>query len=51
MLALCRRIGLPDPEAAAARVTFLLEGAQVSAQNGSIGDAGRHVRAAVVDGR
>ncbi|MGV9264954.1 TetR/AcrR family transcriptional regulator [Kitasatospora sp. NPDC003701] len=33
---LCARVGLPDPGEAAAEITFLLEGAQVSAQNGSI---------------
>ncbi|MEV7598818.1 helix-turn-helix domain-containing protein [Kitasatospora sp. NPDC089797] len=37
---LCTRGGLPDPPEAAAEITFLLEGAQVSAQNGSIEPAG-----------
>lgn len=47
MRSLCRRIGLKDPEVAAARVTFLLEGAQVSAQNKSFSDAGTLVQAAI----
>ncbi|MGK4585944.1 TetR/AcrR family transcriptional regulator [Kitasatospora sp. HPMI-4] len=33
---LCARAGLPDPDEAAAEITFALEGAQVSTQNGSI---------------
>ncbi|MFI9273132.1 TetR/AcrR family transcriptional regulator [Kitasatospora sp. NPDC052896] len=33
---LCARAGLPDPDETAAEITFALEGAQVSAQNGSI---------------
>ncbi|WP_033287496.1 TetR/AcrR family transcriptional regulator [Amycolatopsis jejuensis] len=32
--------GLPDPEQRAAELTFLMEGAQVSVQNGSVEDAG-----------
>ncbi|GAA3623476.1 TetR/AcrR family transcriptional regulator [Kineosporia mesophila] len=36
MLALCTEAGLPDPEQVTAEITFLLEGAQVSMQNGSI---------------
>lgn len=37
---MCTEAGLPDPEQAAAEITFVLEGAQVSTQNGSIGQAG-----------
>ncbi|MCC8450984.1 TetR/AcrR family transcriptional regulator [Streptomyces rochei] len=40
MVAMCAAAGLPDPEQAAAEVTFVLEGAQVSTQNGSIDRAG-----------
>ncbi|MFK0143430.1 TetR/AcrR family transcriptional regulator [Streptomyces murinus] len=40
---LCARAGLPDPDEAAAEITFLLEGAQVSAQNGSVGQAGERL--------
>ncbi|MGM9469307.1 MULTISPECIES: TetR/AcrR family transcriptional regulator [Streptomyces] len=40
---LCARAGLPDPDEAAAEITFLLEGAQVSAQNGSIEHAGERL--------
>ncbi|MFH9354976.1 TetR/AcrR family transcriptional regulator [Kitasatospora sp. NPDC017646] len=40
---LCARAGLPDPDEAAAELTFLLEGAQVSAQNGSVGHAGERL--------
>ncbi|OLT28353.1 TetR family transcriptional regulator [Actinomadura sp. CNU-125] len=36
LVAMCTEAGLPDPEQAAAEITFLLEGAQVSTQNGSI---------------
>ncbi|WP_448112359.1 TetR/AcrR family transcriptional regulator [Mesorhizobium amorphae] len=34
--ALCSKAGLSDPNTAAAQITFMLEGAQVSAQNGSL---------------
>ncbi|MDH7792300.1 AcrR family transcriptional regulator [Ochrobactrum sp. AN78] len=34
--ALCRKAGFSDPDAAAAHITFMLEGAQVAAQNGSL---------------
>ncbi|MFD7631632.1 TetR/AcrR family transcriptional regulator [Streptomyces sp. NPDC059851] len=45
---MCARAGLPRPEEAATEVTFLLEGAQVSAQNGSVGPgAGELLRAMV----
>ncbi|MBZ6250727.1 TetR/AcrR family transcriptional regulator [Streptomyces olivaceus] len=37
---MCVRAALPDPEQAAAQITFVLEGAQVSTQNGSIDRAG-----------
>jgi hypothetical protein len=37
---MCAEAGLPDPEQAAAEITFVLEGAQVSTQNGSIDQAG-----------
>ncbi|MFJ7206559.1 TetR/AcrR family transcriptional regulator [Streptomyces sp. NPDC098789] len=40
LTALCDRAGLGDPDGAAAEITFTLEGAQVSAQNASIVDAG-----------
>ncbi|MEU5540244.1 TetR family transcriptional regulator [Streptomyces sp. NPDC020362] len=40
---LCARAGLPDPDEAAAEITFALEGAQVSTQNGSIEHAGERL--------
>ncbi|MYR43836.1 TetR/AcrR family transcriptional regulator [Streptomyces sp. SID5910] len=40
LVALCTEAGMPDPEETAAEITFLLEGAQVSTQNGSIDRAG-----------
>ncbi|UNZ21154.1 TetR/AcrR family transcriptional regulator [Streptomyces sp. 891-h] len=40
LVAMCAEAGLPDPEQAAAEITFVLEGAQVSTQNGSIDQAG-----------
>ncbi|MEU9123173.1 helix-turn-helix domain-containing protein [Streptomyces sp. NPDC048506] len=40
---LCARAGLADPDEAAAEITFVLEGAQVSAQNGSIEHAGERL--------
>jgi AcrR family transcriptional regulator len=40
LVALCTEAGLPDPEQTAAEITFLLEGAQVSTQNGSIDHTG-----------
>lgn len=39
LVGMCAAAGLPDPEQAAAEITFLLEGAQVSTQNGSIDQA------------
>ncbi|MGA4844239.1 TetR/AcrR family transcriptional regulator [Streptomyces sp. G45] len=43
LTALCVRAGLPDPDQAAAAITFVLEGAQVSTQNGSIDGAGERL--------
>ncbi|ANP56740.1 TetR/AcrR family transcriptional regulator [Streptomyces griseochromogenes] len=40
---LCARAGLPEPDEAAAEITFVLEGAQVSAQNGCIEHAGERL--------
>ncbi|MEU6825929.1 helix-turn-helix domain-containing protein [Streptomyces atriruber] len=40
LVAMCAGAGLPDPEQTTAEITFLLEGAQVSTQNGSIDRAG-----------
>ncbi|MFI7389875.1 TetR/AcrR family transcriptional regulator [Streptomyces tendae] len=40
LIGMCTEAGLPDPEQVAAQITFLLEGAQVSTQNGSIDRAG-----------
>ncbi|MFD8019513.1 TetR/AcrR family transcriptional regulator [Streptomyces lavendulae] len=40
---LCARSGLADPDEAAAEITFVLEGAQVSAQNGSVEHAGERL--------
>ncbi|MEV0523187.1 helix-turn-helix domain-containing protein [Streptomyces sp. NPDC050439] len=36
LVGMCTEAGLPDPVQTAAEITFLLEGAQVSTQNGSI---------------
>ncbi|WP_328686847.1 TetR/AcrR family transcriptional regulator [Streptomyces caniferus] len=44
---MCERAGLRDPDEAAAEITFLLEGAQISAQNGSVDRAGERLVAAV----
>ncbi|MEV5593677.1 helix-turn-helix domain-containing protein [Streptomyces sp. NPDC052496] len=43
LLGMCTRAGLRDPGQATAAITFVLEGAQVSAQNGSIDQAGDHL--------
>ncbi|MGH4029194.1 TetR/AcrR family transcriptional regulator [Actinomycetota bacterium Odt1-20B] len=43
LLGMCTAAGLPDPEQATAEITFVLEGAQVSTQNGSIDRAGDRV--------
>ncbi|MCS0637440.1 TetR/AcrR family transcriptional regulator [Streptomyces sp. LP05-1] len=40
LVGMCAGAGLPDPEQVAAEITFLLEGVQVSTQNGSIDQAG-----------
>ncbi|MFB6439220.1 TetR/AcrR family transcriptional regulator [Streptomyces sp. NPDC056411] len=40
---LCARAGLTDPDEAAAEITFALEGAQVSTQNGSIEHTGERL--------
>ncbi|CAN3984685.1 TetR/AcrR family transcriptional regulator [Kitasatospora purpeofusca] len=47
LTAICARAGLSDPEQAAAEITFLLEGAQVSAQNGSVDRVGERLLRAV----
>lgn len=52
LVGLCTEAGLPDPEQAAAEITFVLEGAQVSTQNGSIdqtGDRLMRIIEAIVD--
>ncbi|MER7697686.1 MULTISPECIES: helix-turn-helix domain-containing protein [unclassified Streptomyces] len=41
--AMCVGAGLIDPEGAAAEITFALEGAQVSAQNGSVDRVGERL--------
>ncbi|MFF2079128.1 TetR/AcrR family transcriptional regulator [Kitasatospora sp. NPDC058162] len=46
---LCARAGLPYPDEAAAEITFALEGAQVSAQNGSIEHAAERLMRIVED--
>lgn len=46
---LCKRAGIPHPDIAAAHITFVLEGAQITAQNGSIKDTADHVLS-IVDG-
>ncbi|MFL9652350.1 TetR/AcrR family transcriptional regulator [Streptomyces sp. PB17] len=43
LIGMCTEAGLPDPEQVAAQITFLLEGAQVSTQNGSIDRAGERL--------
>ncbi|MGW4548679.1 TetR/AcrR family transcriptional regulator [Streptomyces violaceorubidus] len=40
---MCAEAGLPDPEQIAAQITFVLEGAQVSTQNGSVDRAGERL--------
>ncbi|MFC0598841.1 TetR/AcrR family transcriptional regulator [Streptomyces palmae] len=40
LIGMCAEAGLPDPGQAAAEITFALEGAQVSTQNGSIDQTG-----------
>ncbi|WP_043630877.1 TetR/AcrR family transcriptional regulator [Nonomuraea candida] len=43
LVGMCAAAGLPDPEQAAAEITFVLEGAQVSAHNGSIAQPGERL--------
>ncbi|MFD0053900.1 TetR/AcrR family transcriptional regulator [Streptomyces sp. NPDC127168] len=43
LTAMCVEAGLADPEQTAAHITFLLEGAQVSTQNGSIDRVGERL--------
>ncbi|GCD48073.1 TetR/AcrR family transcriptional regulator [Streptomyces paromomycinus] len=43
LVGMCAEAGLPDPEQAAAEITFVLEGAQVSTQNGSIDQTGERL--------
>ncbi|GAA2824733.1 TetR/AcrR family transcriptional regulator [Kitasatospora aburaviensis] len=43
LVGLCAQAGLTDPEQAAAEITFVLEGAQVSTQNGSIDRTGERL--------
>ncbi|QDQ09808.1 TetR/AcrR family transcriptional regulator [Streptomyces spectabilis] len=40
LVGMCAAAGLPDPGQAAAEITFVLEGAQVSTQNGSVDHVG-----------
>ncbi|MGI6246833.1 MAG: TetR/AcrR family transcriptional regulator [Pseudochelatococcus sp.] len=39
---LCERAGIPGPAVAAAHITFVLEGAQITAQNGSVENIADH---------
>ncbi|AOS63652.1 TetR/AcrR family transcriptional regulator [Actinoalloteichus hymeniacidonis] len=43
LLGMCTGAGVSDPEQCTAEITFVLEGAQVSAQNGSIDQVGDRV--------
>ncbi|MGV2917548.1 TetR/AcrR family transcriptional regulator [Streptomyces alfalfae] len=43
LVGMCADAGLPDPEQAAAEITFALEGAQVSTQNGNIDRVGERL--------
>ncbi|AMM07644.1 TetR/AcrR family transcriptional regulator [Streptomyces albidoflavus] len=47
LVGMCAEAGLPDPGQAAAEITFVLEGAQVSTQNGSIDRAGERLMSIV----
>ncbi|MFJ7588388.1 TetR/AcrR family transcriptional regulator [Streptomyces sp. NPDC097617] len=47
LTAMCERAGAHVPDDVSAEITFLLEGAQVSAQNGSVDRAGDRLVAAV----
>ncbi|MFF4424660.1 hypothetical protein ACFY04_28455 [Streptomyces sp. NPDC001549] len=46
LTAMCERAGAQEPDDASAEITFLLEGAQVSAQNDSVDRAGDRLVAA-----
>ncbi|MEV7937222.1 helix-turn-helix domain-containing protein [Kitasatospora sp. NPDC088264] len=43
LVAMCAEARLPDPAQTAAEITFVLEGAQVCAQNGSVDQAGERL--------
>ncbi|PRD49914.1 TetR/AcrR family transcriptional regulator [Phyllobacterium myrsinacearum] len=43
VLQMCRKAHIPNPQLTTAEITFLFEGAQVSAQNGSIQHIERHI--------
>ncbi|WP_033238951.1 TetR/AcrR family transcriptional regulator [Streptomyces albidoflavus] len=47
LVGMCTEAGLPDPGQAAAEITFVLEGAQVSTQNGSIDRVGERLMSIV----
>ncbi|MEV7560600.1 helix-turn-helix domain-containing protein [Streptomyces sp. NPDC089795] len=47
LTAMCERAGAHAPDDVSAEITFLLEGAQISAQNGSVDRAGDRLVAAV----
>ncbi|GGQ27087.1 TetR family transcriptional regulator [Streptomyces virginiae] len=47
LTAMCARAGAPAPDDASAEITFLLEGAQISAQNASVDRAGDRLVTAV----
>ncbi|MFF9055917.1 TetR/AcrR family transcriptional regulator [Streptomyces erythrochromogenes] len=47
LTAMCERAGAHAPDDASAEITFLLEGAQISAQNASVDRAGDRLMAAV----
>lgn len=47
LTAMCERAGAPAPDDVSAEITFLLEGAQISAQNGSVDRAGERLVVAV----
>ncbi len=40
LISLCEQAHMTSPKVTAAQITFLLEGAQITAQNGSIDDLG-----------
>ncbi|ARE78426.1 TetR family transcriptional regulator [Streptomyces sp. Sge12] len=47
LTAMCERAGAHEPDDVSAEITFLLEGAQISTQNGSVDRAGKRLVAAV----